>query len=116
CHDLLLARGQALMARVKLAYLAFVLQAQTIPPERSLHRFKKFLIADWFGQKFHGTCLHGPYGRWNVAISRNKDNRRGDILLRQTALKFETTHSRKSNVENDATRPGRPLSCKKFSR
>src|SRR5207253_10922456 len=58
------------------------------------------LVAKWLGQEVDRSPFHGPNRHRDIAVPRHENDRDVGICLYQLGLKFQSTLSRQSDVED----------------
>jgi len=84
---------------VRLPFLATLL----VGLERLANAIKQILVAKGFLNEVNGPFLHCIDRHWYVAMARDENDRQGAAAPQQFVLKFQSTESRHTNVENEAT-------------
>src|ERR1700758_5552638 len=92
------------------------MSGQAVSTDGALHRFQQLLLAERFGEKFHGTRLHGADGHGNIGMTGDKDYWKVHVCLRQFLLEIKTAQVGEADIEDDTTRYIGTFRAQKFAR
>src|ERR1039457_523050 len=115
-HYFALPGSKAFEAPPQLGNTGLFLARRAISIECLMNGGEKFVLLKRLRQEFARARCYCSRRHGNVAVRGDKNDRNAAPRLRQLLLKFQTAHARKSYIQHEATRDGRPRYIEKFFR
>ena len=88
------ARGQRFIALLQLYNFCLLYASGIVSLQGLLNRIQQILVAEWLGEKFNCSRLHGPHSHRDVAVGSDEDNGSVNVGVSQFALELKTAYPR----------------------
>src|SRR6185295_15437278 len=115
-HYLTFAGGERLIAVAQLRDLPPPFAEFSVPVERLLNRVEQLLSSKRLHQEFNSARLHGLNRHRDITVPGDEYDRKAYSRFRERALKIQTAHPGKSDVENQAAGAAGALAREKLLR